>query len=207
MQRRPTTGQTYIFDCDDVLLDWQSGFMRWMAAIKRRPLNPAGPQSWDMLDWVGADAYDLVAQFNESMTFGNLIYCDGARAAVRTLYEAGHELHVISSCSADPAVVGRRERNLDRMFGDVFTSIVCLPLGSSKVKAIEKIVDAAPSGTATWIEDNVQHALDGFMLGLNTFVVRRGHNARDEGDIGSHLTWIDNLAEIVPQPIMLWTAA
>lgn len=148
---------TIIFDCDDVLLDWQEGFRLWMLATNGLRLDPAGPQSWDMDEWIGQPALPFIERFNASTSFGDLRSCMGAKAAVAQLYAAGHELHVVTACSDDPAVIFRRERNLDRVFGDVFASIVCVPLGFSKTEALSQIAEST-SQPIIWIEDNHKNA-------------------------------------------------
>lgn len=200
MKRRDSDAGTIIFDCDDVLLDWQEGFRNWMGALNGIHLDPAGPSSWDMNSWVGRSAMPFVERFNASITFGSLLPCPGAKEAVRRLYAAGNNLHVVTACSDDPTTVARRERNLDRVFGDVFTSIICVPIGQSKADALREIVDANPATVPIWVEDNVRHATTGHGLGLNAFVMRRNHNRHLETCTIATvrpMTWIDTFSELL----------
>lgn len=183
-----------IFDCDDVLLNWQEGFRRWMKSLRGIDLDPAGPKSWNMDEWVCQPAMPLVSRFNMSHTFGSLHPVAGAKEAVAALYAAGHNLHVVTACSDDPIVIRRREQNLDRVFGDVFTSITCVPLGSSKANALKSL----PRGI--WVEDNVEHAIVGHLSNNKTFIMRRGHNAQREiptRNAWPNITWIDDFKPIL----------
>lgn len=180
-----------IFDCDDVLLDWMSGFRAWLL---RRSIRTFGePTTWNLDEWLGFPSLPLIRAFNTSPSFGQLNPVAGAQRAVASLYSAGHKLHVITSClSDDPATKARRENNLDRVFGDVFSSINCIPLGESKVAELEEI------GSGIWIEDNPNHALDGFLMGFETYCLRKSHNA-DWQNFGnqSSFTWIDDFEPII----------
>ncbi|UUV43245.1 phosphatase [Rhodobacter phage RcCWillis] len=193
MKRREDFGRTIIFDCDDVLLDWQDGFRSWMLRNHGLVLDQSGPSSWNMDEWVGAPALPFVKQFNSSIAFGDLSAYAGAKRAVSALYASGHNLHVITACSDDPATIRRRELNLDRIFGDVFTSIICVPLGASKADALVNL----PTGV--WIEDNVDHALTGHKIGHKAFVLRRNHNfARENATCNlSGLHWVDDFEPIL----------
>lgn len=190
--QRNTTRQAIIFDCDDVLLDWQEGFRRWMGTLQGIHLDPAGPQSWDMDVWVGQPATPFVERFNASHTFGSLHPCAGAKSAVARFYAAGHDLHVITSCSDDPIVIRRREQNLDCVFCDVFSSITCLPLGGTKYSTLMRF----PRGSA-WIEDNYVHACDGWLIGHDTWMLRRNHNVAQEKDSLRAIKWVSTFDQIL----------
>ena len=49
----------FIFDCDDVLLDWQSRFHLWLTA-HGYDVDAKGPISWDLCEWIGCS--DRVAR-------------------------------------------------------------------------------------------------------------------------------------------------
>lgn len=197
MMRQSYDGRAIIFDCDDVLLDWNEGFCRWMGALNRIHLDPAGPSNWDMDEWVGQPAMPFVERFNASWTFGSLKPCKGAKKAVADLYAAGYSLHVISSCSEDERTIRNREKNLDAVFGDVFSSIICLPLGSSKHEPLSQIAKSQ-SQKPIWIEDNFYNAVDGADLGMSAFVMRRSHNRLTEEKFRSKSNpiWIDDFGPV-----------
>lgn len=188
--------QPIIFDCDDVLLDWQNGFRDWLWKTKGIHLSKAGPRSWDMDEWVGQPARPLIEEFNASADFGYLTPCLGARQAVAKFYEKGHRLHVVTACSTDPVIEERRTKNLDALFGDVFTSIVCVPLGFAKTEALERILKFT-SQRPVWIEDNYKNCLMGVELGFDCWMFRRNHNRADEDFVRSDVTWTNDFEPIL----------
>lgn len=187
---------TIVFDCDDVLLNWQEGFCAWMRTVYRRNLDPCGQLSWDLDDWIGESARPFIEKFNASAIFGSLVPVAGAREAVAKFYAAGHELHVVTACSDDPAIVGRRLSNLDRVFGDVFASITCVPLGFSKAEALDAI-RSNTSQEVVWIEDNYKNAILGIEQGFHCWMMRRNHNRADEPLGDPRIRWTDDFERIL----------
>ncbi len=155
-----------IFDCDDVLLNWIGGFRESL------PIKPATPfpLDWDMDLWVGVPARPLVERFNASPAFGELEPCPGAVEAVAALKAAGHKLIVLTSCSRAVEVIGRRRVNLERVFGPVFSKVICLELGASKKWHLGRL------DLGVWVEDNVNHAEAGLSVGHETYLFNRPHN-------------------------------
>lgn len=185
-----------VLDCDDVLLDWREGFMRWMKTLRGIELDPNGPRSWNMDKWVGEPAMPFVVDFNKSMTFANLKPMYDARKAVASLYAAGYKLHVVTSCGASSSLTARwRERNLDACFGDVFSSLTCLDMGQSKQEALKALKLINPLANPVYVEDNIDHANAAADLGYETYMVRRRHNTSFEGQHDGHC-WRDGLGEV-----------
>lgn len=183
-----------ILDCDDVMLDWIGGFWDFCEEKTGNRMDRRGPMGWCMSTWIGVSpeqSMELVKEFNGSERFGNLQATDGAAETLKGLAET-YELHVITSCSADPTTVALRENNLKEAFGDIFTSITCLNLGIPKAAELEKHPDSV------WIEDNVRNALLGAELGHNTFVRRVQHNRQQEAnkDCQGKVTWFSDWDEI-----------
>ena len=90
----------FILDCDDVLLDWQTGFTTYLAD-RGIDLDPAGPQVWNLAEWIGCSdeaARSWVARFNGSASFGKLAAMAGARDVVWALRAAGHTTSVLTAC-------------------------------------------------------------------------------------------------------------
>lgn len=171
-----------------------------MKIRKGLELDPRGPMSWNMDEWVGAPAIPFVKEFNTSPFFGTLKAMDGAFEAVSKLYSAGNELHVISSCSSDPWVKKNRVQNLDRIFGDVFSSIVCLELGVSKLQALNLIIKKITKidQRSIFIEDNYNNALTGCLAGYESFCLRRQHN-QSSYPTESTIRWIDDFQPIIAE--------
>lgn len=181
----------FIFDCDDVLLDWVGGFRNYLVLSGFAPKTRT-PNDWSMAEWLGisdAEVMRLIERFNSSPAFGELAAYEDALAVVQELKAEGHTLTVLTSCSDDPAIVQRRAQNLTLRFGDAFPRLICLPLGRSKLEWLEVL------RPGIWVEDNYKNAMIGHTVGHRTFAMRRSHNRRHEvaGDV---ITWADTLHEV-----------
>lgn len=185
-----------LLDCDDVLLAWLPAFAAHLHATTDLRPDPAGPQDWDMTAWIGArdkaHTHALIAAFNrpETPAFSRLAPIEGAPEALTRLRAQGRPLHVITAVGDDPALVAARERNLRDVFGDIFASIRCVPVGGDKRGHLR----ALPRGA--WIEDNHRHALAGQEIGHHPVVLRRSHNRQHEADCAAGLTWVDGWPDI-----------
>ena len=202
----------FIFDVDDVLLDWQTGFSHWLAECDLH-VNPAGPQSWDLAEWIGCtsnQAKRLVADFNASAAFGNLKALPHARDVVWALRDAGHTISVLTACGDGRNTQVKRLLNLLEHFGgnlmlDItsdghdrlkgFASVTFLPLGASK---FDHLYSASRSNAVLiFIEDNFKHAQSGVVNGIKSYCLRRSHNRRCEAENpDSGVIWIDSLLDL-----------
>ena len=177
-----------ILDCDDVLLDWQTGFIAYLSTKHNLDPDPALLDDWNMDEWLGRDALPLIAEFNASKHFGHIAARHDASAVVPMLYHAGHNLVVLTACSTDDDVVARRKLNLYCEFSFVFSDIMCVPLGESKKSILEKM---PPS---VFIEDSVSQAKHGVAAGHEVYVMRRNHNIKLRHE---PLRWIDSFYDLV----------
>ena len=198
----------FIFDCDDVLLDWESGFIAFLQSIGYRP-NPAGPADWNLAPWIGCDndeARKLVDRFNDNYgRFRDLPSMQHAYEAVWAAHDAGHRVHVITCCGDSDKRKMARLRNLDQRFArwngscdyeTPFTDIHILPMGSSKADALRHY----PAGSY-FFDDSIAHARTASWMGMIATCMRRSHN-RDaekypeqcEGDL--LIRWADDLRHV-----------
>lgn len=187
--------RTILLDCDDVLLNWVSGFAKWATLTLGRPIT-GEPGSWHMGEWLGTSdnqAFDMISQFNGMDFFGELEAVEGAVDAISRLKNSPkYRLHVVTSCSSDQRTVAMRRANLEAVFGtDIFDSIHCLDLGESKIK----ILQAWKPG-AVWIEDNYKNALLGLDAGHRVLIRGRPHNAEQRATSDTRLEWFDNWSEL-----------
>lgn len=182
-----------ILDCDDVLLDWIKRFRLFATDRLGRELPEAGPGSWRMSEWLGVDddmALVLIVEFNASHHFAFLEPVEGAQEVIAHLARK-HTLHVVTACASDPETIERRELNLERHFGRVFDSVLCLDLGQSKAAALRGF----PPGI--WIEDNYKHAVAGVHAGHRTLLRRRPHNFSLEAESIPEITWFTEWSEVL----------
>lgn len=193
----------FIFDCDDVLLDWLGGFVKFLKA-NGYDVNPAGPNEWAMGSWIGcsnAEAKHLVEMFNASPGFGQLQSCEGAAYAVWSLRDAGHTMSVVTSCGESLELKQARRANIHRVFDrngeGAFNRLTILPLGASKFDVLQSYARSHDTTTLRFVEDNFENAKAGIANGIISYCLRRPHNWVDEAnDTGSGVFWITNLLHL-----------
>ncbi len=184
----------FIFDCDDVLLDWIGGFRQY-AATRLQHSVTGEPQSWHMGEWLETTdevALELVAEFNSSVHFGRLLPVEGAPEIIARWAQSNRSrLHVVTSCSSDSKTVDMRRANLEAHFGRrTFDTIHCLDLGQPKTKILQAW------DSAVWIEDNYKNALMGVDAGHRTFIRKRPHNAKFQDLHDDRLAWFETWEQL-----------
>lgn len=193
----------FIFDCDDVLLDWQGGFVTFLKA-QGYNVNPAGPDAWAMGSWIGCsdtEARQLICMFNASPAFGQLQPCAEAREMVWSLRDAGHTASVLTACGDFREIKEARRMNLHAVFDrdgeGAFNQTTFLPLGESKFNALWQFTRNRNPDDVRFVEDNFEHAKAGVANGIKTYCLRRTHNWIDEAnDTGSRVIWITRLRHL-----------
>ena len=191
---RENRNMHFMLDCDDVLLDWLTGFRKWLYASYEIHPDVRGPSTWSLASWLGQTderSFELIEQFNNSQAFGELLPCPDAVEGVATLRAAGHRLTVLTSCSADHHVTKLRKENLRREFDGAFDRVICLPLGESKATWLDVL------RPGIWVEDNYKNALIGANAGNKTFMMRRRHNRADEATSDQRIAWLDDWRPLV----------
>jgi hypothetical protein len=170
----PDSGRV-LLDCDDVLLDIIPGFRPFAETRLGRRLSP-GPSSFDLSTWLSIpreQTHDLIQAFNETEGSGFEVLdpIPGAVEAVRWMRAQGLELHVVTSCSALPAVRDRRFGNLEAVFGaGSFADLVCLDLGQPKFDAL------ARHPRSLWIDDLPKNVVAGHRAGHLSCLIEGHHN-------------------------------
>lgn len=197
----------FIFDCDDVLLDWQGGFLNYVRKCGLSP-DPDGPTEWDMSAWLGTTpqyARKLVLDFNESRDFSRLDAMPHAKDVIWTLNDAGHTCSVLTACGDHYSVRSNRYYNLSSQFNKprmggykfAFTQIAMLPLGSSKFHILYK--ESRRFSDLVFVEDNFAHAQSGAVNGIKSYCIRKRHNRNDESEhsLSSSVQWIDDIQGVL----------
>lgn len=202
----------FIFDCDDVLLDWEGSFARFLGD-RGILLDPAGPQEWDLSHWIGCSqevARIWVRRHNQSLYFARMQATPGAHDLLWQLHGARHRISVLTACGDDEKTQRARWGCLDREFNvfagsdfhSPFTSadVHFLPLGASKFDFLHAL---PVRREIVFIEDNFEHARSGALCGIQSYCLRRSHNRHQEvANPDSGVIWIDNLDEIARRHII-----
>lgn len=191
----------WIFDCDDVLLNWQSAFAMYLGD-RGITVKTQGPDKWCLSDWIGcapASARAWVELFNGSESFGHMRAMPGAFETIWRLHDAGDTIDILTACGDRATTRQMRQSNIDKLFmrdgRSPFKNVVSfLPLGASKADALLGYTRVYPVGDLRFVEDNYDHALAGSRVGITSYCLRRSHNRHQE-TTGS-VVWIDGLHEL-----------
>lgn len=172
--------RTILTDCDGVLLDWEWAFAIWMQerGYVQRP-NAKDyykiHEQFDDLTWTEAKKFTRL--FNESAAIGFLPPLrDSVYWVKRLNEELGYRFVCITSLSTDKNAQKLRRMNLEKYYGDVFDDVVCLETGSDKHAALEPY----RGSRLWWIEDKPENADLGYNYGLNSVLIKHGHNMKHE---------------------------
>ena len=168
---------TILTDIDGVVLDWEEGFSVWMEHHGHTKVD--GYQfMYNIGERYGMTAQQgsqLVKQFNESAAIGFLPPLRDAQHYIKLLHERYQiEFVAITSLSLDPYAQMLRERNLKKLMGTAFSSVVCLDTGADKDDVLAQYAHRYPGHI--WIEDKPENALAGQRVGLDSLLMEHGHN-------------------------------
>jgi beta-phosphoglucomutase-like phosphatase (HAD superfamily) len=117
----------------------------------------------------------------------------GAVEALDSLVNANTKVGVISACGSDRDIVSARLANLTEVFGVRFDSVVCTPLGASK---IDELARRARPNASFWVEDTYPSAMDGHLVGMQSFMVRAPYNRHLEASSSPDIQWVDDLRDL-----------
>lgn len=169
-------------DIDGVMLDWEEGFSVWMNHHGYRTVD-----GYKYMYGIG-DRYNiskqegnkLVETFNESAAIGFLPPCRDAQYYVKLLAEKHqYRFLAVTSLSTDPYAKTLRERNLNKLFGDVFVDVICLETGADKDDILIELAKQYKGNW--WIEDKPENVDVGIDAGFRGILMEHGHNLNYSG--------------------------
>ena len=163
-------------DCDGVLCNWIDGFESF---IRSRGLVTS--QSLDTRHYCLSQRYgiaptrivELIEEFNDSTAIADLSYHLDSKEYVARLASQGYRFIAISALGSSAHARRNRVANLEKLYGNVFDDIICLPLGDSKRATLS---NWAGSGRF-WLEDQMENALAGAELGLRSVLFLSDYTA------------------------------
>ena len=174
IESRHCNEKLILVDCDGVLLDWESGFHRFMTRYEYVTLSPKNEEYKMQLRYsLDKDhSRKLVRHFNESAMMGSLSPLRDAVKYVKKLHEEhGYMFHVVTSQSNLYQANELRKENLTDLFGNVFAGFTFLDCGSDKHKGLIEFKDTG----LFWVEDKLENAVVGEEHGLSPILIRHDY--------------------------------
>lgn len=170
------TEKLILVDCDGVLLNWEFAFKVFMNKKGYSIKYPDKKVDYGLqhqYDIARTLKEDLVEEFNTSAAMGFLPPLRDAVEYVQRLHrEQGFVFHVITAMSEDHYACELRRMNLEKLFGNVFEGFTFLGTSADKTDALSKYRDTG----LLWIEDNLNNAVVGKKLGLESMLMAHAHN-------------------------------
>lgn len=161
-------------DCDGVLLDWEYAFTRWMDRHGYQPTDTTQYSIDKRFNLEKTESKKLVRMFNESASIRKVPPLRDAIKYVKKLHEEhGYVFHAITSLSDDEYAQHLRTKNLCELFGNTtFEKYVYLDCGADKDKALYEYANTE----CYWIEDKLENAECGVVMGLNSIIMAHNYN-------------------------------
>jgi len=182
-----TKEKDILVDYDGVLLDWLYTFDKLMLLQGCKSNTSVNP-TYSSDEYYGiqlSEINQIIQRFNESAWIGEITQFKDSIKYVKMLHEEGFKFHVIFSMSVDGPAGDLRTCGLKATFGDVFSSFEYIPCFSSKLKALSKFKNTG----CFWIEDDVNNAIDGDMVGLTSLIMSHEYNANYRGALRRVQNW------------------
>jgi FMN phosphatase YigB (HAD superfamily) len=168
-------------DADGVLVRWNEGFDRFMAA-QGFPRIPDTEHEYNISARHGVSsvqAHEFVMEFNQSSAIADLdAFADSQEYVIR-LANQGFRFIVVTSISDHPEALRNRTTNLKSLFGDVFEEINCIEMGASKANILRRWSDTG----YFWIEDHMRQAEAGHEVGLKPVLINHAYNTHYQTDL------------------------
>lgn len=178
-------------DCDGVLVNWIKVYHGWMKDEGFRKQN-SSYELHERYDLPEEESDKYIRYFNMSAEIEFLPPLRDAMRYVRKMHENhGAVFHCVTALGTNKRSPVLRERNLKNLFGrTTFCQIDCVERGRFKKPILEKYRDT----DAIWVEDCVKTAIDGYELGLTTFLMNHDYNIHE--DIPEGIIRVDSWKEI-----------
>lgn len=166
--------KTIITDIDECVLSWHSGFQDF---IIEKGITPAYDISKcpNLEEWLNdipnSEVRQLIEEFNTSPRIAQLKVGYMSEVYIPLLHAEGYDFIALTSCGRSDITVNGRIENIERYFPDIFSDIICIDLGESKLPYLEKLPQ-----DAIWVEDKYKNAIMGIEQGHQCFLMNHTHN-------------------------------
>ena len=173
-----------VTDCDDCLLLWKEGYLKWMLEKGWNTKPEHECTTWEMAEWFYPNkgvnmtpelSIHYITEFN---SFPRVLHpLDYVFPAIDLLEASGYDIKVLSSFGSCPENNKFREEYLKMMFGSCISEVIILGLGECKKG---KLKELQPD---IFIEDNKSHAEKAIELGIKTYLISTPYNQGCEGAV------------------------
>lgn len=179
----------FVFDCDDILLDWCAGMRAYL--ITKYPdieFNSYYPTSYDLAGWVASEhippASEFIADFADSEEFQHLQPMELAPECVKLLkheidlLEADVEMCVLTKCGLgkNGSTLLRRIVNIREVFGKgVFDHVFVIEPWQSKHDILQGLKEQY--NVIGVVDDNVHNNYISSCLDIPSYILKRPNNA------------------------------
>ena len=181
-------------DADGCLVDWNSGFNKFMDK-RGMPQLPDTDDKYLLSLRHGISsslATELVKEFNEGPQIEDLEPFADSVKYTQKLADLGFRFIVVTSISDAPQAKVFRTKNLTSIFGDIFDEINCIEMGASKAHILKNWQDTG----YFWIEDHMRQAEAGYEAGLRTVLISHPYNSHYKTDLFPTVSYTSPWEEI-----------
>ena len=168
-------------DCDGVLCNWDKGFDTF-ARSKGLSMSQGSEQHYSIALRYGIthqEAHELVSVFNISSHIANLKPVADSQEYVSKLVDKGFTFIVVTALGDSPLSKLYRASNLEKLYGNVFSDIICISMNTSKYDTLGRW-----SGSGYfWLEDHMRQAEAGYEQGLKPILFSKPYNRHYSTDL------------------------
>lgn len=179
-------------DVDDTVLEYATPFQDWLASYKGITSTERLRDRYSVeksFDVTRERAIELMTEYTPFMTDQPAEPC--AAEVLPRLYRDGWRFVAITACGLSEEFRRQRLATLEKAFGFPWDAIHVVDLRTPKTTYLRRYTPSI------WVEDNLDHAIDGSKLNHNSFLLNRAYNdaevpkgvtrVRDWHEIAEHL--------------------
>lgn len=174
-------------DLDNTVFDFSPHFESWARRQGHTIKEGVLGVTYDfqsMFDYQIDDVKLLNEFFDCHSTMSSFAALPDTIEPMRRLHARGYEFVGITGCNSRVGLRAARRKNLASVFGFEFQDVYITGYAKPKTEVLKLFRDAV------WIEDSLNHALDGAELGHRTFLIDHPYN-QGEGDFTRVTNWLE----------------
>lgn len=160
-------------DCDGVLLNWVKGFDTFMKLRGHISISDAEYSVSKKYGISKEEAFSLIKEYNEGPLIEFLEPLRDSKEYIKKLADHNFRFICVTALSTHSEAAVRRNKNIKKLFGDVFNEVHCIGMGELKFEILnQKWKDSG----LYWIEDTTHQAEAGLNAGLKPILVKHTYN-------------------------------